>query len=56
VELVYPVDADPLKNRVSVLTPIGAALLGLAQGQSIAWPSRGSGEHTLTVLKVGDGV
>ncbi|HET7753668.1 MAG TPA: nucleoside diphosphate kinase regulator [Anaeromyxobacteraceae bacterium] len=38
VELVYPPDADASAGRVSVLAPIGAALLGLSVGQSIEWP------------------
>ena len=35
--LVYPKDASNAENRVSVLAPIGAALLGLSIGQSIDW-------------------
>lgn len=35
VTLVYPAESDIEHGRVSVLTPIGAALLGLSQGQSI---------------------
>lgn len=34
--LVYPSDAGP--DRVSVLAPVGSALLGLAVGQDIEWP------------------
>lgn len=37
VTLVYPHDADPAQGRVSVLAPVGAALLGLSVGQSIEW-------------------
>jgi regulator of nucleoside diphosphate kinase len=37
VTLVYPTDADFAKGRISVLTPVGAMLLGLAKGQRIAW-------------------
>lgn len=37
VTLVYPHDADAAKGRISVFAPMGAALLGLAVGQSIAW-------------------
>jgi len=33
--LVYPQDADPAAGRMSVTSPIGAALLGLRAGQSI---------------------
>lgn len=35
--LVYPKDADSAAGRVSVLAPIGCALLGLSTGQSIDW-------------------
>jgi regulator of nucleoside diphosphate kinase len=38
VQLVFPSDADAAAGRVSVLAPIGAALLGLSVGQSIEWP------------------
>ena len=38
VQLVYPAEADASAGRVSVLAPIGAALLGLSVGQSIEWP------------------
>src|SRR5688572_580476 len=34
-ELVYPQSADFAKRRISVLTPVGAMLLGLAEGQAI---------------------
>lgn len=38
VQLVYPPEADASAGRVSVLAPIGSALLGLSVGQSIEWP------------------
>lgn len=47
VTLVYPPDADISRGRISILTPVGAALIGLRTGQSILWPDR----H-LTVLQV----
>lgn len=37
ITLVYPQDADAAAGRVSVLAPIGTALLGLSVGQSIDW-------------------
>ncbi len=37
VTLCYPADADPRSGRLSVLSPIGAALLGLRVGQRIRW-------------------
>lgn len=54
VQLVFPVDADMEADRISVLTPIGAALIGLSEGQSIEWRTRGGEWKTLTVLKVSD--
>jgi regulator of nucleoside diphosphate kinase len=37
-ELVYPVDADMAHHRISVLAPIGTAILGYRLGDVIAWP------------------
>lgn len=52
VTLVYPRDADIAEGRISVLTPIGTALLGLAVGQSIDFTSNDGQSHRLTVLAV----
>lgn len=54
VQLVFPADANVEADRISVLTPIGAALIGLSEGQSIEWRTRGGDWKTLTVLKVSD--
>lgn len=37
ITLVYPRDADLASQRISVLTPVGSALLGLSVGQRIDW-------------------
>ncbi len=37
VTLVFPAHADTEKSRVSVLAPIGSALLGLSMGDEIDW-------------------
>lgn len=50
--LVYPRDADADAGRVSVLAPIGSALLGLRVGQSIDWPLPGGRTATLEVLSI----
>lgn len=43
VRLVYPKDAQATRGWVSVLAPVGSALLGLRRGQEIDWPTpRGS--------------
>ncbi|MBI6630937.1 nucleoside diphosphate kinase regulator [Pontibaca salina] len=52
VTLVYPQDADISQNRVSVVTPIGVALLGLSEGASFSWEARNDVTHQLTILKV----
>ena len=49
VTLVYPEDADVSQNRISVLTPIGAALIGLSAGQSIEWQTLEGESRSLTV-------
>jgi regulator of nucleoside diphosphate kinase len=52
IRLVYPSESDPGRGRISVLTPIGAALIGLSEGQSIEWTARSGAPRLLTVLKV----
>lgn len=52
VTLVYPNEADISKGRVSVLTPIGTALIGLPAGKSIDWTTRTGVSKRLTVLQV----
>ena len=37
IELVYPDESDPAVGKISVLTPVGSALIGLRVGQEIAW-------------------
>lgn len=54
VTLVYPAVSDIEQGRVSVLTPIGAALLGLSPGQSIQWNTRSGEPRRLTVVAVSD--
>jgi regulator of nucleoside diphosphate kinase len=55
VVVVHPSAADPGAGRVSVLAPVGAALLGLAPGDTIAWPLPGGREAQLRVLEVEPG-
>lgn len=50
--LVFPRDADISSQRISVLTPVGAALLGLSAGQSIPWSSRDGRLRRLSVIAV----
>jgi regulator of nucleoside diphosphate kinase len=52
VQLVYPKDADTAAHRISVLTPIGAALIGMPRGASIDWPNRAGEYRRLRILEV----
>lgn len=52
VTLVFPDEADVAQGKISVLTPIGAALVGLSVNQSIEWETVSGGRRSLTVLSV----
>lgn len=52
VQLVFPGQADIGAGKISILTPIGTALIGLSEGQSIVWTARDGKERRLTVIKV----
>lgn len=52
VQLVYPKEADIDAGRVSILTLVGAGLIGLREGQSILWPGRDGHRRLLTITKV----
>lgn len=51
-ELVDPHRADIAQCRISVLTPVGAMLLGLSEGQSIEWVGPDKRHHKVAVEKV----
>lgn len=50
--LVYPAEADMAAGRLSVLTPVGAALLGLSAGQVMPWADRTGEARSLVVERV----
>jgi regulator of nucleoside diphosphate kinase len=52
VQLVLPVAADLEQNRVSVFTPIGAALLGIGRDQAFACVHANGQVRKLRVLEV----
>lgn len=52
LRLVYPGEADIGEGRVSILTPIGTALIGLAKGQTMPWLTRSGEARELTILDV----
>ncbi len=56
VQIVAPEEADIEQRRISVLTPVGAALLGLSVGQRIDWelPDKRTAElEVVAVRQVG---
>jgi regulator of nucleoside diphosphate kinase len=52
VQLVYPREADMAVGRVSVLTPIGAGLIGMRCGDAIEWPRRQGEDRRLQIVEV----
>ncbi len=50
--LVYPAGADGGMDKVSILAPVGSALLGLHVGDSIGWPVPGGRTIKLKVLSI----
>jgi len=52
VRLVYPDEADIDLNRISVLSPVGAALIGLSVGQTIEFQTPIREKRSLTVIAV----
>ncbi len=54
VELAYPDRADPSRGRISILAPVGAALIGLRVGEQISWPVPHGRDRHLEVVEVSD--
>ena len=52
VKLVYPSDADVSKSRISILSPVGSALIGLPVGGHIKWPVQAGKARRLKVIGV----
>ena len=52
VTIVYPYNSKPSVGRISVLAPLGAALLGLKVGQEIEFPLPSGKSRTIRVVSV----
>ena len=52
LSLAYPKDVDGAGDKLSVLTPVGSALLGLKVGDSIAWTRPDGGRFDVTVREI----
>jgi regulator of nucleoside diphosphate kinase len=52
VTLVYPGEEDSRQGRISVVTPVGSALLGLRTGSTMPWRTLDGRTKRLSVLEV----
>lgn len=50
--LVYPKDTDGNADRISILAPVGSALLGLSVGDELEWPRPGGGTMKVRVVEI----
>lgn len=50
--LFYPKDTDSSGDTISVLAPVGSALLGLSAGDEIEWSRLGGGPMTVRIVEV----
>lgn len=50
-KLVLPKNSDVSTDKISVLAPMGAAVMGYAEGDTVIWDFP-AGEQQLTILKV----
>ncbi|HET6586343.1 MAG TPA: nucleoside diphosphate kinase regulator [Oleiagrimonas sp.] len=50
--LVYPRDVDGSAGKLSILAPVGSALLGLSVGDEIEWPRPNGGSIKVTIADV----
>lgn len=54
VRIVLPGEANIAEGRISILTPMGAALYGLAEGECIEWPDLDGHVRAIRIVRVGD--
>jgi regulator of nucleoside diphosphate kinase len=50
--LVYPQNMNADGKTISILAPVGSALLGLSIGDSIEWPKPGGGTLNVKITAV----
>ena len=49
--LVFPGEADASANRISIVAPLGTAILGYRVGDTVTWPMPG-GERQYTIVEI----
>ncbi|ALM82285.1 GreA/GreB family elongation factor [Bordetella sp. N] len=52
ITLVYPPESDAATGRISVLSPLGLALIGHRVGQSIGWQGPDRVAHRATLAEI----
>lgn len=52
IQLVMPADADIDRGRISILSPVGAAVIGMPEEQTLAWTEPSGEERRIQVLEV----
>ncbi|WP_347330598.1 nucleoside diphosphate kinase regulator [Marinimicrobium locisalis] len=50
--LVYPTELDDTSRKLSILSPVGSAIIGLKRGQEIDWPISNTKRTTIAVDRV----
>lgn len=55
VQIVFPHEVDIYKGRISILSAVGSALIGLSVGDEIEWPMPNGNVSTLRILNVEQG-
>lgn len=50
--LCYPREIDGSDGQLSILTPVGSALLGLAVGEHIDWPAPGGNMTRVEIIAI----
>lgn len=50
--LVYPKDVEESGGTISILAPVGSALLGLSEGDEIEWPKPGGGRLQVRIEEI----
>lgn len=54
LKLVYPRDSDGSAEKLSILAPVGSAILGLKEGDSISWPIHGGTSVEVQIIRVAE--
>ena len=49
--LVFPSEADASANRISIVAPLGTAILGYRVGDTVTWPMPG-GERQYKIVEI----